>query len=378
MYTKSDIISYILVIDSLSQCVKTKQLLSDEGYKVLQATSIAKARRLMQDYSVNVLIVSLELEDVDSIDFIRTLKEAETNSLAIIAVAEQHNDINLQAAMLAGASDFMLRPISKNILSAQITAIEQLLVTHRIYGETIEEQRVAKKIFDSAIKEKNSHVPGMKVYSQSVDIFNGDMALTGKHPDGDTYVLFADHAGHGLTAAIAVLPVSETFFNLLEKGIDETSLVLQINNKLRNLLPTGMFMACCLLKINTVQQKISVLNAGMPDVYLLDQFTGRIDRRFTSSCIPLGITEIESVDAGFEHHDYHKGNQIYMMSDGIIDIVNARGDMFGEERFENLLDEHIGDRELFEIIVGKVNDFNRSCEQKDDMTLVSIPFGELV
>ena len=42
-------------------------------------------------------------------------------------------------------------------------------------------------------------------------MFNGDLVLTAPAPNGGVYVLAGDFTGHGLSAAIGSLPVTEIF-----------------------------------------------------------------------------------------------------------------------------------------------------------------------
>ena len=54
------------------------------------------------------------------------------------------------------------------------------------------------------------------------------------------------------------------------KGFPPQQILQAINNKLHNLLPTGMFLAAQFVKVSAGLDHLSVFNCGMPDIFLLD------------------------------------------------------------------------------------------------------------
>ncbi len=277
--------------------------------------------------------------------------------------------------IIARSNNAIIQPVSKNVLSSYIDKVQD---ANMIYGDWIEEQKVAKNIFDATIKARNFSIKGMRIHCQAVDIFCGDMALTAKHPNGDIYVLFADLTGHGLSAAIAILPVSDMFSRLVEKRYSAGEVLQKINKKLQCLLPTGMFMACCMIKINATEKTLSAWNAGMPDIYFVDKHANKITKRFVSSRIPLGITELNSSDIHFETVKIGICNQIFMLSDGVADAVNEEGSMLGTSQFEMILQDNMAKENSFNKIVDELTRFKGRASVKDDLTLITIPLSGIL
>ncbi len=375
---KQDNIHYILILDSLAGCREVMDQLKDCHYKILQATTASKAKNLLSEFPVDAVLLSLDLPDYDVVTLIADIRRCKKREIAIVVLADNQHEKELHNALLAGADDFIVKPLNRNILVSQITAVGQMLKMYRIYGEVLSEQKVAKKIFDSAISNRNFLLDGMKVYTRAVDVFNGDMILTGRHPDGNIYVFFADLSGHGLTAAIAVLPVSEIFFNGLEKGDSIENILEKINNTLMGIFPTGMFMACCILKIDIRNKILFLWNAGMPDIYILDSHLKNITRHIESSCIPMGIAVLEQSNIQFEKLRFHSSHQLYMLSDGLTDIANLCGDMFGQQRLEDILENHTSEMNPFNRIISEVDNFYGQCKPRDDITLINICFDKVM
>ena len=369
---------YILVIDKPAAGVEIKRQLNTCNKKVLLATSAVKALSLYRDYSVDMVLVSVSLPDASTADVIKQIQRTKESDSVILVMAENVNDEALQQCIRAGANDVLIKPFSESVLQARIQSMEQLIELRKLYGEVQEEKKIARRIFDAAIETRNTTIKGMQIHRQAADIFSGDMALTARHPQGDIYVLMADLTGHGLSAAIAVLPVSEVFCDMVEKGCDAEEILVGINDKLLSLLPTGMFMACCLLKINLALKTMSAWNAGMPDVYVIDKNIRSIKKQFRSLNIPLGITVLEQANIVFETISINRQSQVYMFSDGFTDVINSNGTMFGVERFEALLAEKMTEENQFKGIIDAFNAFYGECKPQDDITLINIPFGQLL
>ncbi len=76
----------------------------------------------------------------------------------------------------------------------------------------------------------------------------------------------------------------------------------------------------------------------------------------------------------FEQETVHlnPGDVIVAYTDGVIDAHSPQGEVFGEERFEQLALQHqnLSASEVIKTILQAIADFTRGAEQHDDITLV--------
>jgi hypothetical protein len=77
-------------------------------------------------------------------------------------------------------------------------------------------------------------------------LFSGDVLLAAPTLSGGLQVMLGDFTGHGLPAAIGAIPVSDIFYAMTAKGFSIGDIVAELNQKLRTILPTGLFCAACL------------------------------------------------------------------------------------------------------------------------------------
>lgn len=197
----------------------------------------------------------------------------------------------------------------------------------------------------------------------------GDALSVARAPDGALHVLFAD-AGGGLSASVCLLPIIAPFRRMTEKGFPLATIVRELNHKARQALPVNRPVAAQLVAVDNREGAISIWNGGMPPAFVLDGF-GRHCREFPLRHAPLGMRDDDEFDDRIEQHAFTRGEQLVMVSDGLLEAPGPEGKRFGERGLSETLvglprsqrrdevaatvEAHLGGREL-----------------DDDMTLVLI------
>lgn len=161
--------------------------------------------------------------------------------------------------------------------------------------------------------------------------FSGDIIAAIPGPGGRFYVLMADAAGHGLAAAITVLPVLSAFHAMAERGQPIGEIAAEINRNLRATLPSGRFVAATLLHIDEAEGTAEAWIGGMPDLLLLNP-EGQVVHSMSSRQLPLGIVDADAGMSATARIAWQTGSQIAMYSDGLVEASNQAGEMFGIER----------------------------------------------
>lgn len=367
-------ISYALIVDEdpVASDRMSKELLS-LGYQTIVAVNGQQAISAFSNMMFDMIFMESRFADMPGRILIKHIKSQIGDLFLPIIIVTSHTEEKFIAeCMAAGADECLLKPYSPSVLEARVMSMHQVRELKFMYDNSIHEQVVAKNILSSALEARNTHLSGMKVMSQSAAIFSGDLVVSARQPCGGVHVLLADFTGHGLSAAIGILPVAEMFSVMTEKGFDAEVILKNINKKLHNLLPTGMFMAASVVAIDSMLKTARVWNGGMPDVYIIDKETGHIRQCIKSNSIPLGICDEINKESCFEEIKINEGDEVILFSDGLPDAVNADGSMFGMQRLENILNNAESGEVVFSKLVAELDEF---CidQQPDDITLVSIP-----
>ena len=183
--------------------------------------------------------------------------------------------------------------------------------------------------------------------------------------------MLGDFTGHGLAAAVGVIPASDTFFSLAERGAEVADIAAEINRKLYNMLPTGHFCAACIAEVDFEQALIHVWNGGLPPPMMaLDE--GKEVVRMKSQNLPLGIQAPNEFSPRVETLAPSLRTSVVFYSDGLVESVNSSGEMFGEERLETALERYSGSSTLLNTIKKKVISFMDGLDPVDDITLLTL------
>jgi len=122
------------------------------------------------------------------------------------------------------------------------------------------------------------------------------------------------------------------------------------------------------IELDASTGKMIMANAGhLPPI--VKRADGTLEKLAAASGAPLGMM------AGMRYNEetavLARGETVILYTDGIIEAMNSREELYGYERFEALLKQsaaHPGS--LKDAIIGDVNRFTGLSPQHDDMTLV--------
>jgi sigma-B regulation protein RsbU (phosphoserine phosphatase) len=140
-----------------------------------------------------------------------------------------------------------------------------------------------------------------------------------------------------------------------------------------------MFVTLFLGLLDTHTGRLSYTNAGHPWPFVLHP-SGTVARIQAKPDLPLGVRN----RAVFETHAVHldPGDTVVVVSDGIIEAMNADGILYGLERLVATLGSATGTRaaDLVNIVAATVRAFAGEAPQSDDVTALALrwlPTGSL-
>lgn len=161
--------------------------------------------------------------------------------------------------------------------------------------------------------------PGFVMETLQTKRVNGDAGLYREGLPGIHFGLLCDATGHGLLAGVTTLPVADAFLGMAGRDVPLQTIYREINEKLRRLLPADRFVCLLLWRLNSHQGVLSVLNAGMPDAYLLRR--GPL-RTFPSLELPAGIRDLQAgEDAPVTETLVEPGDRFMAFSDGLLEAL---------------------------------------------------------
>ena len=206
----------------------------------------------------------------------------------------------------------------------------------RYHDESEREQELAMNIMERQIRSDWLHDKAVQYAVMPARNFSGDVVAVARSPQGALYAMLADATGHGLAAAVSVLPALGAFYRGAAANQSLTELVTELNGLLCGLLPKGRFVAASLVRLEAGTHKGQIWVGGVPDVLRIDD-GGKVVQRFSSRQLPLGI--LPSEEAGISHEEFvwSEVSQIVLCSDGLTEAENTSGEAFGMRGLEATL-----------------------------------------
>jgi serine phosphatase RsbU (regulator of sigma subunit)/anti-sigma regulatory factor (Ser/Thr protein kinase) len=327
-------------------------MLETAGASVVEVADVDEAIALADRGEVGLVLCGVS----DGGEALRTIAARRMASRpsgpwALVAVSpEEVGGPSLLDELQHLADDFLPMPISSGWLGARLRlygrmgayvsrmqAQREALKRHQ--DEAEEEQRIASHLISRLEGRDPLAERMMHAWVSPAHHLSGDVVAVARAPDDRINVLLADGTGHGLAAAISVLPVSEVFHRMTDRGFDIASIVTEMNRKLRSCMPADRFVACTAASIDMRERVIELWNGGCPPVTLLGA-DGSLERVWRSRHMALGILDGKDFDSSVERCAYREQSQLMVVSDGLSEALGADG----KHRF--------GDRELLEAVRG--------------------------
>jgi CheY-like chemotaxis protein len=356
--------------------------LSRKGYATLSARNGQEAVRACQAAIPDLIIMDAAMPEMDGFEATREIRRLYPDKWIPILFLSAYDSNEHQARGLgAGGDDYLTKPVNLAILSEKIKAMRRIAeAQERVarYAAQLEsaieqartEQEFAQHLLQRIIHKGLDVSDGVQQWVRAAEHFSGDVIVTARGPGGELYVLLADATGHGLAAAISVLPVIEAFYRLAEKGFSVASIVAELNRKTRELMPRDRFIAAAVALIDHGQRSLQIWNGGIPTARFLDD-AGRTLRDWPSTHPPLGILAEGELDARPDVFSWPSAGQLVMHSDGLIEAVDQAGATFGSARVSQLL-AGTGRDARFAAVVSAVQAHIGQGSTHDDISLVTV------
>jgi CheY-like chemotaxis protein/anti-sigma regulatory factor (Ser/Thr protein kinase) len=374
--TTQDLGTALIVDDEMTNRLILKSLLRKQGYATIEAVNGQEAIDMFMSEQPSIIFMDVMMPEMDGYEATQKIKaEAGNYFIPIIFLTAMTDEESLSRCIEAGGDDFLVKPYDKFILQTKIRAMQRIASLNKeiqgMYSMIHREQEIAEAVFINAIQGTNIVNSNINSQIRPAGTFSGDMLLSAYSPTRDLFFMIGDFTGHGLSAALGAMPVSEVFHAMTSKGFSPENILSGINKKLKSLLPVGMFFGVQLVVVNHDLEHALIFNAGMPDLLIVDGKTNQIKKRCESRGLPLGIiSEIKPKEI-VELVPINTKDKILMFSDGLTEARNAEDEEFGDKRLENAISNAPIDG-VYQQIFADLDSYCGDMIQIDDVTLVEL------
>ncbi len=358
------------------------------GHETISATNGLEAVARFEECRPDLVLMDVMMPEMDGYEATRRIRTlCDDNWVPIIFMSAKVSVDDQVMGLEAGGDDYLTKPVNLKILAAKITAMQRIAEMQQALEETAselqqyrddaeQEMQLATRLMARITRSASLADPLLKVWTLPAVHMSGDLVAAARPFDDRLYVLLADATGHGLSAALMQMPVSQTFYDMAQAGYSVSSIVTAMNRQLRALMPRDRFVAATVVVFDERNRLFEVWNGGNPEALLVDDDAGVI-HRFEPRSPPLGIVGEDDFDARTEILQVAEGAELLLYSDGVLDADDAQGDCFGESGLALAVDLH-REQGVCQRVAAALREHLGGRSGQDDISVVGIrcPFYE--
>ncbi|MBF0280707.1 MAG: serine/threonine-protein phosphatase [SAR324 cluster bacterium] len=185
-------------------------------------------------------------------------------------------------------------------------------------------------------------------------------------------IFLGDSTGHGVAAALSTIMANVILFEERKSSLEQV--MVHLNEVFEQHLPEERFISAILTNISQYGELKTII-AGHPPVILIPA-DGDVPILLKPNTTILGILPKQLFNVHEIQHSLKTGDIVIHDTDGIYEVRNSDGKMFGIEGLRNFLSENraLDLDSLITHLIDHVNSFTQEEEANDDITLIAFEY----
>jgi sigma-B regulation protein RsbU (phosphoserine phosphatase) len=276
------------------------------------------------------------------------------------------------------------KPFDKDDLELFISLSSMVAIAlenAKMHQTLLEKQRIvrdmefARTVQESFLPQSEPEVQSYKFsshYTPALEV-GGDFYDFIRLDKGHTGIVIGDVSGKGVPAALYMAKLGSDMRTLAFTEQSPAEALIKLNDLLAARSRRGMFATLLYIELDSQAGIFTISNAGhLPPI--IKKTNGSLVKLATAGGAPLGM--LAGMKYGQETAKIMPGDTVILYTDGVVEAMNAKEELYGYDRLEALVRKSPSTpNELKMAIIDDVNRFTGLSPQHDDMTLVC--FGAL-
>ena len=374
----------ILAVDDNPVNLKVvTQFLKNQGYEIITAASGEEAIEKFQSEAPSIILMDIMMPGMNGHEATQRIKELSGDKwIPIIFMSALSREEDKVKGLDVGGDDYITKPVEFSVLGAKIKAMQRIASMQLRLSKTMDdlqqyqqdaerEQETAHELMNRLFSAGQIESPLLQVWHEPATRFSGDLIVFSRAPGNRLYLLHADSTGHGLTAAVPLVPVSQIFYDMARKGYAIGHIVQKMNAHLKEFMPVNRFVALTLMLIDSDNNTVEVWNGGNPAALLVNK-QGEVAHRFEPRHLALGIMPESAFDMRTEIVKTDDDHTVVLYSDGLVEAQNTEGTDFGEEGIMAAFKDGNNPLTVLDNITEALTSHLGECKAHDDVSLVVV------
>lgn len=243
-------------------------------------------------------------------------------------------------------------------------------------GRMEEELKIAHDIQMGMLPDKAPELEGLKIAARTIPAreVGGDFYDFVEFPadgsGGRLGIIVADVSGKGVSAGLLMAGARSTYRVLLDANPPVREVMTLANQRLHRDIRKGMFVALLYAVLDPKARTLTLSNAGQTQPILCARDVEPTYITTEGDTFPLGI--VPDCDYQETTLSLSAGNVVVFYTDGVVEAMNAAGELYGFDRFLNSVHEgrDFEAPALLDKLFDDVARFVAGTEQHDDTTII--------
>ena len=369
-------------------------------------TSIPRTMRIKIRTRLAALLFACNLIPLISIMLIM-MRVGGLHQDAATTLKQLRISININAIIFLAVGIYLTGLVSKNLTNpfteiiqtlrgvrngrfdkkVQVTTNDEIGYTGDVINEMTEglkERERMQQSLDLAMEVQQNLLPrndpgvegldisGTSYYCEETGGDYFDYLRTTENAQKKICVVVGDVADHGIPSALLMATARAFLRQRTSRSGKLNQVVADVNRQIsRDVEDSGRFMTLFICEIDRRNQVIDWVNAGHDPAMIYDRQSGKFEE-LAGNSLPLGVSKA-AVYQKFDR-EIKPGQMIMIGTDGIWEAQSPQGEMFGKERFKDVIRQHADQsaRDIIQAVIKQVDNFRYPLDKTDDVTLVVV------
>lgn len=391
----------ILIVDDSPEIrVLLARFLSKAGYDITEAQNGEEALVRLRESMPDLILLDIIMPDIDGFEVCEKIKtDPEFKDIPVIFLSARSEAADKIKGLAIGGADYVTKPFDRGEVVARIEnhlklrRLTDALVTAN--AELIEKQKNLNEDLQAAAEIQKSLLPQKLPHIEHLDIawkfmpseqIGGDIFNVLRLDENHVGFYMIDISGHGVPAALVTFSVSQTLQPHMGYTVKKRSGFFSSDHEIvppEDVLKAldaeypwerfEKFLTIIYLIIDLRQGNLIYSNAAHPPPIILhaDGSFDLLQKRGTV----IGLNSTLPFEG--EARKLREGDKLLLYTDGVIEMINDKEEIFGENRFYNLARSliHLPVHAMLDEILMTIKTFINSAQVRDDVSLLGIEYN---
>ncbi len=276
-------------------------------------------------------------------------------------------------------------PIRVVVSHSEITALklaeEALVERERERDRLRHSLELAMEVQQNLLPKSMPQIKGLDIAAKSIycDETGGDyfdFLELGESENSKIGVVIGDVSGHGIPSALLMATTRSALRQRARLPGSVSRMIADVNQQLtEDVEDSGRFVTLFFLSVDIAEKALTWVRAGH-DPALLYRHKHKKFEELKGTGSALGLSSTASYEEN-RTAGIGRGDILVLLTDGIFEARNAKGEMFGKNRIEKIIQKNseLSAKKILKAVFAAAEQFQGKNKLEDDATMAVIKFA---